>query len=214
MHASFLQSKFIILVRNMASTTVHMEKLKHSVTCHLCYELFDDQQRLPKCLPCGHTLCCQCLDRYIKKTLQENYLCPMCQAEFEVPESGAKDFPNNISLKSLLDILPGDDRNNNIEDAAKPVCEQHGCKECSFVCSKCRIGLCNSCITTCKDGPHYDHMEVVDEIDIALAELGKDAETKLEKLKTIEEDQGEYCGETLQKLLGWENMMRCREELM
>ena len=187
----------------MASLGVTLAKLKDNLTCPLCYEVFEEDDRQPKGLPCYHSICYECLDRYVKKNTEEDYHCPMCQAIFTVPRDGVEALPTNVSLKNMLELLP-DEKNNNEDDLLKPVCQQHGCKECVFVCRECRVGLCNSCITTMKSGPHYPHMEEVSELDAAMDDLKRLAEVDLKKLDGILQSHED----ALVKLLNWKTSIK------
>jgi Zinc finger, C3HC4 type (RING finger) len=48
--------------------------------CVLCYESFDDQEKRPVCLSCGHIYCERCILKYQdKKTVAT---CPLCRSPF------------------------------------------------------------------------------------------------------------------------------------
>lgn len=79
----------------------------------------------PKCLPCSHTFCEDCLQRYItrasigKETENFEFKCPVCRRVTGCPEQGipieewAKNFPANYLLNSL-NILMGEKHNDNM----------------------------------------------------------------------------------------------------
>ncbi|XP_052121335.1 uncharacterized protein LOC113206347 isoform X2 [Frankliniella occidentalis] len=61
--------------------------------CNICFEPFDQGGHLPKAIPCGHTVCLQCLQRL------QNRKCPTCQQVFQAPLS---QIPNNYTVLQLL----------------------------------------------------------------------------------------------------------------
>ena len=57
--------------------------------CPSCYLVFNDRQRIPLNIPCGHTYCLECL---LKIYDDKGYIrCPTCR----------KEFSNDVKPKSL-----------------------------------------------------------------------------------------------------------------
>ncbi|XP_041359754.1 E3 ubiquitin-protein ligase TRIM13-like [Gigantopelta aegis] len=51
------------------------------VTCEICFEYFDDQDKSPRILPCFHSFCCRCLESIWEKSPLEACsvaVCPSC----------------------------------------------------------------------------------------------------------------------------------------
>ncbi|XP_041372544.1 E3 ubiquitin-protein ligase TRIM13-like [Gigantopelta aegis] len=48
------------------------------VTCEICFDYFDDQDKSPRILPCLHNFCCQCLESIWKKS-PTGVRCPNCR---------------------------------------------------------------------------------------------------------------------------------------
>ncbi|ESO92129.1 hypothetical protein LOTGIDRAFT_121359, partial [Lottia gigantea] len=64
--------------------------INNALECSICF----DSVKSPKILPCGHTFCLGCIERYIgNKT--ETVTCPICKQDVKIPEGGAKMFTNN-----------------------------------------------------------------------------------------------------------------------
>ena len=138
---------------------------KDNLTCAVCLDVYNTDDRTPKSMLCGHTCCLQCILKMVNRKNTKNLKCPLCQAKFAVPPGGVKDLPTNVTVSKMLELLPADANNNGDADkrkGAKPLCRQHAYKECVFMCTECKVGLCNTCITTMKEGPHYKHMDAVD----------------------------------------------------
>ena len=70
-----------------------------SIGCHICFEDYSssDLVRLPKVIPCGHSLCFYCLHRLFKKWPSPT--CPFCADAIPGP---LKKIPTNFGI---LDIM-------------------------------------------------------------------------------------------------------------
>lgn len=108
----------------------------------------------PKCLPCSHTFCEDCLQLYItrasigKETENFEFKCPVCRRVTGCPEQGipieewAKNFPAN-SLLNSLNILMGEKPNDNMCAAClrdkKQVKAESWCHDCQeSICAFCK----------------------------------------------------------------------------
>ncbi|XP_034251505.1 uncharacterized protein LOC117651533 [Thrips palmi] len=78
----------VILTAVLFSSGVAM-----SLRCNICLERFDNGERLPKCLPCGHTECLKCLKELT------NLRCPECRRELVGPVDA---LPNNYFALSFV----------------------------------------------------------------------------------------------------------------
>ncbi|XP_033124460.1 uncharacterized protein LOC117122812 [Anneissia japonica] len=94
--------------------------------CMICFENFNQSSRLPKMLPCQHSLCLACVDRLrdlnisnntphnsvthssLPSTRRQRVTCPECREDYELPKQG---FPNNITILRLMTS-----ENTSIED--------------------------------------------------------------------------------------------------
>ena len=48
--------------------------------CEICLEFYDDNNKIPMILKCGHTICKMCLEPILKK---EKKKCPHCNEEIK-----------------------------------------------------------------------------------------------------------------------------------
>ncbi|XP_068205041.1 uncharacterized protein [Palaemon carinicauda] len=71
-----------------------------SQDCQVCLEGFDNEERRPRCLSCGHTLCTSCLTDILG---QGQLLCPFCRLPHNGPVNAVEDVPINYTVVSLLE---------------------------------------------------------------------------------------------------------------
>jgi len=62
-------------------------------TCEICY----DEYNQPKLLPCGHTFCHRCLEKFVNPKLLVE--CPSCRKETQLSVLGVASLPDNIALR-------------------------------------------------------------------------------------------------------------------
>ena len=83
----------------MANSIDH--QLDQELQCSICNELFKD----PRMLPCQDTFCLECLESVSKLTNGKAIDCSLCKRTHDLPmEDGAKGFPENMLMKSLLNM--------------------------------------------------------------------------------------------------------------
>ncbi|RXG53713.1 RING finger protein nhl-1 [Armadillidium vulgare] len=71
--------------------------MEEVTTCNICTSEFNNFEKIPKILPCGHTFCFPC----IEKIIDENPSCPKCRAEINV---SLDSLPTNQSILRSTDI--------------------------------------------------------------------------------------------------------------
>lgn len=69
------------------------------IECPVCLETYDSVRRLPRTLPCVHSLCLPCAARLLDGT---QLRCPECRREFSLP-GGVRQLPGNPTLASLVE---------------------------------------------------------------------------------------------------------------
>ncbi|XP_045130130.1 tripartite motif-containing 13-like [Portunus trituberculatus] len=105
--------------------------LREAMSCDVCSDVYEQVQRTPLVLPCGHTFCRACLTDIRKSG---RFQCPTCRAGH-----------NNLQVEaltvnySLLNILP--------------LCNQFECDKCAthgddlrYWCANCDLPLCSICL--------------------------------------------------------------------
>ena len=77
--------------------------------CEICLKYWNNDDIIPKILPCGHTFCLSCLEKELDKSLKNKciFKCPSCSLEFEsiIEYKDILNLQINNSLISLAKIL-------------------------------------------------------------------------------------------------------------
>lgn len=107
--------------------------MEEYLTCAVCLELFNSQERLPLILTCGHSLCKACILSI--RQAQGFIICPIDRAtENKTVES----LITNLALLQLVDV-------SNFTDY--PRCRLHPSKKLRYYCSDpCGQAFCSKCI--------------------------------------------------------------------
>ena len=119
------------------------------LNCLICTEPFKN----PRVLPCHHTFCLSCLDRYFATTQQEGNMepgtfpCPVCRQVVNVPESGIEGLTLNCehsgSIQNLVEKI-----------STSPAPKRVNCDVCKYKkqdvvakdhCASCGINYCGPC---------------------------------------------------------------------
>ena len=83
------------------SSLFDARQLDQELKCSICHEMFKD----PRMLPCQHTFCLECLENLSKLGNGKTMDCSLCKRTQDLPiQNGVKGFPENMLMKSLLDI--------------------------------------------------------------------------------------------------------------
>ncbi|KAK3922991.1 Roquin-2 [Frankliniella fusca] len=106
--------------------------------CNICFEDFNQESRIPKVLPCGHTICLQCL---LQSDRRE---CPTCRRAFNSPPSL---LPTNFVLLRLMESAPdgGVSAVSCPPTTAAPLSLRHSASEAPGWCSACRAPATPRC---------------------------------------------------------------------
>ena len=113
--------------------------------CSICMEPFTQ----PKCLPCIHTFCLECIralvytnklkPRHERKPLT----CPTCRHSFREPPGGVDNLPDNFQMKQLVAERYG--KGPKCEPCSKVY--QDNSPPAKTHCVECGQDLCKSCST-------------------------------------------------------------------
>ncbi|KAL4235453.1 hypothetical protein ACF0H5_007089 [Mactra antiquata] len=135
------------------------------ISCPLCQTML----KRPKCLPCLHSFCMDCLDKHIVKNTTSkdiSFPCPVCQERTDAPEKllkpdqWAKYFPSNPLIDSMLDV-------NDLKRGERRCDPCKNTRKRSIAvmwCTSCREALCSTC-TNSHRGMRLTRGHVVIEIN-------------------------------------------------
>ena len=98
------------------------------IICKICLFPYDNDERIPRVINCGHTLCDYCLIN-IKK--QQKVECPFCKKYYDK----IKEFPVNFEILNFIN-------NRRIDH----YCSKHKNENLNFYCSIDRIMICQLCL--------------------------------------------------------------------
>lgn len=127
----------------MATSHGLLRQISDITECSLCLELFKE----PKILPCIHTFCLQCLEKYGEDhNPGDKITCPLCRKLLTVPPGGFKELPINHFMNQLLQF--------NQLSYNEPTKKSVECDLCFAMserssavnfCIDCRQNLCEAC---------------------------------------------------------------------
>ena len=131
-----------------------------STHCPVCFEAYEETgYRLPRLLPCVHTLCHGCVKGLIQG---DTLVCPQDRQGYPA-RNGAKSFPK---IKYILNNLKRQgNKQGTYAGVTSETCELHG-QRLMFYCKKCEQIICPACIIV----KHQEHnvIDVFNEkIDVA-----------------------------------------------
>ncbi len=123
-------------VAKLADSFNSLDHCDSLTECAICLQTI----RQPKALPCLHTFCLQCLDRYANNA--SLILCPLCKKEVEMPEDGVDGLPNNFMVTRMLERKEMDKSAIHCAD-----CKLRTVVLLVYKCIQCDKFLCEECAT-------------------------------------------------------------------
>ena len=174
------------------------------LSCQICYEDFkEDDDHVPRILPCFHTLCGKCIKGMIKES---KLTCPECREEHEA-KTEEKSFQQNKYILAQISR----EKNDKKDDYPKmDICPQHK-KEIIFFCEEegCKKYICRTCLT--KEHKKHDFIEIEEKNKGAF--LNKIETTKqglLKKIAILTKAKEDVLEKTQDAV---ENVKKAREEM-
>ncbi|XP_066301765.1 tripartite motif-containing protein 2-like [Branchiostoma lanceolatum] len=116
----------------MSEDGLEQEFDQEFLTCPVCNKLFCE----PKILPCLHTFCKSCLEKWVKQKVS----CPFCRTEITLPSEGVSGLPTNFNINKLLDFR----KLQKSKNLPCQLCETH--VKASSMCVDCGKLLCDTCL--------------------------------------------------------------------
>lgn len=120
------------------------------VTCPICYDHYNDKEKIPRILSCGHTFCQNCL---MDLRTSNILTCPTCRTYFS-PD--VKQLIKNFtildylysekaqSLMAAIEAKAGSDEES--KEAGPTFCAKHPQKKTKYFCETDQLNICSKCI--------------------------------------------------------------------
>jgi len=105
--------------------------------CPSCYELFNEEKRIPRNLPCGHTYCQFCLENLATHGTTNS--CPTCKKPVGMALFNPELLPKNYLALEYVRKFE-EDRKGNM------MCDTHLKEQLMLFCKTCEHGICKQCI--------------------------------------------------------------------
>ena len=105
--------------------------------CGICTREYDEENHVPRILPCLHSFCQMCLRKIVRISVIE---CPLCKQEHPVPADGIQGFAKDTTRRNLIDFINVRRRSSDIlcKDCPEDQTAKDFCKECYiFMCPDC-----------------------------------------------------------------------------
>lgn len=123
----------------MASNAV--EALKEDfLHCPICTNRF----KIPKILPCIHSFCQECLEKYVQRLNSKQLPCPVCREVCDLTETGVKGLQTNFHLINLAERMDLLGRLDSSESNSLS-CDSCESTKASFYCLECNTKICQKC---------------------------------------------------------------------
>ena len=109
--------------------------------CSICFERFNDENKCPRLLSCGHSFCSCCLERLLHGNTID---CPKCRNPVAVP-SGVHGLLKNFALLDIVNETAPKQQAENTGHVGSHECE--ACDEkhpANFCCLDCKENMCKT----------------------------------------------------------------------
>ena len=109
--------------------------------CSICFERFNDENKCPRMLSCGHSFCSCCLERLLRGNTID---CPKCRNPVAVP-SGVHGLLKNFALLDIVNETAPKQHAENTGHVGSHECE--ACDEkhpANFCCLDCKENMCKT----------------------------------------------------------------------
>ncbi|CAH1792306.1 unnamed protein product [Owenia fusiformis] len=116
------------------------------VSCTVCLSLYNEEDHMPKLLPCHHSFCRSCLDTLLNNSI---IVCPSCRKTHRIAD-GVDALQTNFYVTNMKELLRRDcSLEDIIEKEVKPKevkgCTKHHNQPLSFFCVSCTAVICRDC---------------------------------------------------------------------
>ena len=149
------------IITNGAGAGSKFDAVAGLLECSICKEVVKN----PRTLPCFHSYCKDCLDKYVNQHRQdkprEDLNCSVCRTNFTLDPEGVEGMPRNHFISNMLDVM-------TVQNQMKAVPCSY-CQEPSVGrCVTCEVFMCKKCLQAHNDFPGFRDHSV-----LSMAELSK-----------------------------------------
>ena len=136
-------------------TSPGLLKLEEQLICPVCLKLYTN----PKTLPCLHSFCEACIERFPQDKEGETYYlsCPTCRHRTELPGGGAGAFPVAFHVNNLKEIYS---LMKKVSDPQEVTCDNCTAANATGYCKDCNQQLCTECMNMHKKWAHFASHEI------------------------------------------------------
>ena len=111
------------------------------ITCPICYENYNDREKIPRILSCGHTFCQNCL---MDLRTTNILTCPTCRTYFSpdvkqlIKNFTILDYIYNDKSENLLKVIEARKKGEQVAEESKEpevtFCAKHPQKKVKYFC--------------------------------------------------------------------------------
>ena len=152
-----------------------------ALSCITCFDLYDQDRRLPKMFPCLHTVCLACAEKLCQHSYASTFCCPTCQKPVPILSQGAFGLPTNLDARNMAEII----HKAKTSFIVNRNCSEHSSRSISHVCVTCKIGLCSRRLTSSAISYRHHGEHRVLEINYAFDEMKETCDTLVVKGKKV-----------------------------
>ena len=164
-----------------SSSSPGLLKLEEQLTCPVCLDLYTN----PKTLPCLHSFCEACIERFPQDKEGETYYlsCPTCRHRTELPGGGGGTFPVAFTLNNLKEIYS---LMKKVSDPQQVTCDNCTTANATGYCQDCSKFLCQKCIDIHKGWAPIAHHQIIslDEVTASVSSTSQSLPAKQEPTLT------------------------------
>ncbi|XP_056004124.1 E3 ubiquitin-protein ligase Midline-1-like isoform X2 [Ostrea edulis] len=122
-----------------------INEIENICECSICCNTYDEDNHVPRILPCTHTFCTDCLSKHCSR---QKIACPLCNKVHKISNKNILIFPKDNTRRELKSVL------EKLSKVLCGVCGQHD--KNSYFCLSCDIRICPRCygerkVTTCRN---------------------------------------------------------------
>ena len=138
-----------------------LKKLQQQLTCPVCLDCYNN----PRTLPCLHSYCYHCLDRFpVDVQGDEKFIiCPVCRQTAQLPDKGVSSFQTAFLINSFLELR---ELLQKVSGSQQARCENCCQKEATGYCKQCSKFLCPACIDMHNGWAEFKSHQIMDVEDV------------------------------------------------